>query len=445
MAQDFHILSTSNIIREDVARHNTNYATLRSQFSGTTFPSNPSTGQPCLRTDLGQTVLGGGTTGRWYIYSGNPNAGLSGWVNSQDMGEIEAELINARGSKLSLDQRLDIALNEDGTLRDNVAGVINQYQQLTATYVYVNTTTFKTDGNTTDIFLEDRRLKVNLDSSYFYTKVVSSTYDGGGDETTVVITDASLDNTLLSVFYHLITPEAFDENIKLIESEITINVTSNANITLTNDQCKYRRFIITDTSVILTVSRDIIFNSVEKSWFLFQNDTAKTLQVKVLGQTGVSVLSGQAVILKNNGTDIIDSEEYADEGLLGTPDTGFSSTGARIYPDGTIRGKSSYGEYIKYSDGRVECTTQIALLYNSSTDLRTNWLYPHKGIALDSIYVTSNAIDSPQGFSNSDVAYIRCASSLSLSYCTVVMYLTSAIAVTGDLCNVSVKMVANWK
>jgi len=351
MAQDFNILSTSNIIREDVARHNTNYATLRSQFSGTTFPSNPSTGQPCFRTDLGQTVLGGGTTGRWYIYSGNPNAGLIGWVNPQDMGEIEAELVNARGSKLSLDQRLDIALNEDGTLRDNVAGVINQYQQLTATYVYVNTTTFKTDGNTTDIFLEDRRLKVNLDSSYFYTKVVSSSYDGGGDETTVIIADASLDNTLLSVFYHLITPEAFDENIKLIESEITINVTSNANITLTNDQCKYRRFIITDTSVILTTSRDIIFNSVEKAWFLFQNDTAQTLKVKVLGQTGVSVTAGQAVMLKNDGTDIVDSEEYADDGLLGTPNTSFSSTGARIYPDGVIRGKSSYGEYVKYPDG----------------------------------------------------------------------------------------------
>jgi len=51
-----------------------------------------------------------------------------------------------------------------------------------------------------------------------------------------------------------------------------------------------------------------------------------------------------------------DGVEYFDEGLLGVPDTTFSSTGARIYPDGTIRGKSSYGEYVRYPYGRLECT-----------------------------------------------------------------------------------------
>lgn len=58
--------------------------------------------------------------------------------------------------------------------------------------------------------------------------------------------------------------------------------------------------------------------------------------------------------------------EYADEDLLGTPDTSFSSTGARIYPDGTIRGKSSYGEYVKYPDG-----TLIIKVYGGTIETTT--------------------------------------------------------------------------
>jgi len=59
-------------------------------------------------------------------------------------------------------------------------------------------------------------------------------------------------------------------------------------------------------------------------------------------------------IFNQDGTEF-DGVEYFDAGLLGVPDTTFSPTGARIYPDGTIRGKSSYGEYVKYPDGRLEC------------------------------------------------------------------------------------------
>lgn len=51
-----------------------------------------------------------------------------------------------------------------------------------------------------------------------------------------------------------------------------------------------------------------------------------------------------------------DGVAYADAGLLGVPDTSFSPTGARIYPDGVIRGKSSYGKYYKYPNGILECS-----------------------------------------------------------------------------------------
>ena len=55
-----------------------------------------------------------------------------------------------------------------------------------------------------------------------------------------------------------------------------------------------------------------------------------------------------------------DGIPYADSGIRGVPDTSFSPTGARIYPDGTIRGKSSYGEYVKYPDGILICSSGTA-------------------------------------------------------------------------------------
>jgi len=74
--------------------------------------------------------------------------------------------------------------------------------------------------------------------------------------------------------------------------------------------------------------------------------------------------------LKIRRTEWLDTEGevYLDEGLLVAPDTTFSPTGARIYPDGTIRGKSaSYGEYVKYPDGTLVCTNTSTTVVNLTT------------------------------------------------------------------------------
>ena len=96
MSQTINILDTSNIISEDVARHNENIATLRSSFSGTSFPDSPLDGQSCFRTDRGEDVDGGGKTGAVYYYSGNINAGESGWVL-----DLESSTIPATGTVAS--------------------------------------------------------------------------------------------------------------------------------------------------------------------------------------------------------------------------------------------------------------------------------------------------------------------------------------------------------
>lgn len=158
------------------------------------------------------------------------------------------------------------------------------------------------------------------------------------------------------------------KRIDVLSSEIDIDFASDANITLTKYQNLYRKYTIKDTGVVLTASRDIVFNTVEKDWFIVTNETAQSLVFKVSGQTGITVPSGETYMLKNDGTDIIDSEEYSDSGLVGTPDVGFSSTGARIYPNGIIVGKSSNGTYTKYPCGKLTCyRTEVLNLNITST------------------------------------------------------------------------------
>ena len=64
-----------------------------------------------------------------------------------------------------------------------------------------------------------------------------------------------------------------------------------------------------------------------------------------------------------------DGIEYFDDGLLGVPDTSFSSTGARLYPDGTIRGKSDYGDYIKSPDGEASASLVDATILGTGTQV----------------------------------------------------------------------------
>jgi len=115
------------------------------------------------------------------------------------------------------------------------------------------------------------------------------------------------------------------------------------------------------------------------------------------------------------------SEEYADAGLLGTPDTGFSSTGARIYSDGTIRGKSSYGSYVKRPNGVMECkgVVSVGATTGSSYPFITSeatWTFP---------YAFVGTIPSCSGGSNSSLVVTN-TSCTSLAESKVRCYLTAS-------------------
>jgi hypothetical protein len=181
----------------------TNFKTIASNYSGTSFPTSPSpeTGQHCFRTDRGDDGLE-------YIYTNNPAVGESGWVEVGTLASIGVEVLAARGSKSTLAQFLAVAFNLDGTLK--AATTLNPSQWYTPplTSTYVDADEFTVPGDQTDIFTADRRLKINLTASTVYSSVTTATFNAGPNNTTVQIANSVLDATLASVDYALFTPLA---------------------------------------------------------------------------------------------------------------------------------------------------------------------------------------------------------------------------------------------
>lgn len=175
------------------------FAAAISRFSGTSFPADPITYQICWRSDRG-------TYGLAYCYTGNPAVGENGWIEDALLTTIGIEVIAARGSTASLMARLAVALNDDGTLKASTSLNPSQWATMAGhTFTYSNTTTFTVDGDQTAIYYPRRRIKATLTSGAIYSEVVSAVYSS---VTTVVISDAVLDNTLTTVDHSLFSPTA---------------------------------------------------------------------------------------------------------------------------------------------------------------------------------------------------------------------------------------------
>jgi hypothetical protein len=97
--------------------------------------------------------------------------------------------------------------------------------------------------------------------------------------------------------------------------EVTHDITSDADYTLTAAQNFYKRIKITDTNPFLTTGINIIVNSIERE-FVFENDSLQTLTVKTSAGTGIAVTAGSIVALRCDGTDVVNSD-YVTGGQLG--------------------------------------------------------------------------------------------------------------------------------
>jgi len=166
-------------------------------------------------------------------------------------------------------------------------------------------------------------------------------------------------------------PDLPNGHTSINDQPLTYDFASDADITFTSTQNRYEAVYITDSGAVLTGTTIVNIDTVPFAKKMMANGTAQTITVQVVGGTGASadIPAGCSALLESDGTDVIEYREFLDEGLLGVPDTGFSPTGARIYPDGTIRGKSSYGEYVKYLYGTLVCTNASTTVVNLTTSL----------------------------------------------------------------------------
>jgi hypothetical protein len=120
-------------------------------------------------------------------------------------------------------------------------------------------------------------------------------------------------------------PVLFQEKDKNITHDITVD----SDYTLTDDQNLYGRINITDTGVVLTTARNIIVDNVEKNSFIFENSTAQDLTVKTSAGTGILVTTGETKILRNDGTNVLESDLSGRDDGFGVNQTWQNVTSSR--------------------------------------------------------------------------------------------------------------------
>jgi hypothetical protein len=94
--------------------------------------------------------------------------------------------------------------------------------------------------------------------------------------------------------------------------EVTHDITTDDDYTLTAVQNFYKRIKITDTNPFLTTDRNVIVNNIERE-FVFENATLQTLTVKTSGGTGEVVAAGDTAVLRCDGTDVVSSDYIASD------------------------------------------------------------------------------------------------------------------------------------
>jgi hypothetical protein len=270
----------------------TNFAALDSAHSGTSWPANPVGGKLCWRTDYSPRRL--------YIYNDLGSTWDEVALASSGLG---LELVNARGALASLDQRLDVSTNEDGTLKAATSLNPSQWYVMPNTSTVLNTTTFKLTGaDGTAVYHPTRRLKINRSSGgVAFTEVVSSSYSA--PDTTVVVRDAVISN-LVSVEHSIVAPRKASGgdgavSYEMIASRGTTSGGGNLNI---GDSVVFANG--TGTTTLQTVGnygagRPIFLVNIHAT----QSHTFAAYSGQTInGASSITVGPGQSVIIFNNGS-----------------------------------------------------------------------------------------------------------------------------------------------
>lgn len=187
MSQSFNALETGvTTFGQLYGIINANQEALRTFFSGTSFPANPVQWQPCLRTD----------TSRFYIYDGSIWQDFTAYLPAYLA--IASEIQTARGAAASLDARLDVALNEDGTLKAG-APAGSWWMAEGGTVARADASTFTVTGDRTAIYRKNRAVFLDQTTDAYGYVAADSTYGTG--VTTVTVRGCTVDTGLSAVQY----------------------------------------------------------------------------------------------------------------------------------------------------------------------------------------------------------------------------------------------------
>ncbi len=269
-----------------------NFTALVSSHSGTAFPSSPVAGQLCWRTDLLKL----------YVYNTDAT-----WdeiaIDSIGIGQ---EVVEARGQHTTLDNRLDIALNEDGTLRAATSLSPSQWYNWSGEhnpFSYLSTSSFEVSGeDATAIYRANRRLKINRTAGTYYTSVASSSYASG--DTTVVTRDAVVNTDIETVEHSIVAPVRASYGDGAVSFEMVANLQSSSGGGTLNpgDSVIFANGTGTTTLRAITdygSGRPIFLVNIHAT----QSHTFAAYSGQTInGAASITVLAGQSVIIVNNGT-----------------------------------------------------------------------------------------------------------------------------------------------
>jgi hypothetical protein len=188
MSQNFSPLQSGVTVFGDLyGIINNNIDAIRSQWSGTSAPGSPAIGQPFYNITNNTVTIWNGST----------------W---QDLAEASItvltlmnEIVTARGVTDSLNDRLSVSINDDGTLKGD-APVGTWWMTEPDAVSYSDSSTFTVSGNKTALYVPDRAVHLYQTSDAF-GYIASSTYDGSSDVTTVTLTQPVIDSGLIGVEY----------------------------------------------------------------------------------------------------------------------------------------------------------------------------------------------------------------------------------------------------
>lgn len=190
MAQTFtstEVVSTTNVFGDNQSQR-VNENTLRSNFSGSSQPSDPVVGQ------------------HWYDTGNNREMTYNGtsWVAVDTNTATQVDVKNSAGNLSNLKSFLSVAHNDDGTLKVTPTSSIDEFKENSIVVTYVNPTTFTAPNDLTGIFTQYRKVKVYLSASTAISSVSSSSYNGTSNVTTVVLSASAMDATLVSIRYSIV-------------------------------------------------------------------------------------------------------------------------------------------------------------------------------------------------------------------------------------------------